>query len=194
VIFTYTDSKPNISGTAQEGLRLRTDRCVIKPYLSTSIIPILRKHNRLYTESRHNRDNVRVTWQWDPFKKPLLPWKSNKLYIFVCVCACASACVSVGGCECTGAGVCLRACSLANPACNAPPYSHLRPLWLHNIFRHYLINGPIFGTKSLNIKCEFYFSLQLLFETFLILRRIRWDIDINVKTSSYKVHVIFVGF
>ena len=39
---------------------------------------------------------------------------------------------------CMGAGVCLRACSLTNPACNAQPYCHLQPLWLHHIFRHYL--------------------------------------------------------
>jgi hypothetical protein len=38
--------------------------------------------------------------------------------ISVCVCVC----------------VCLLACSLTNPACNAPPYCHLRPLWLHYIF------------------------------------------------------------
>ena len=35
------------------------------------------------------------------------------------------------------------------------PYCHLRPLWLHRIFRHYLINGTIFGKKLLNIKCVF---------------------------------------
>ena len=32
------------------------------------------------------------------------------------------------------------------------------------------------------------------FETFLILRRIRRGIVINVKTSSCKLHVILVGF
>jgi hypothetical protein len=39
------------------------------------------------------------------------------------------------------------------------PYCHLRPLWLHHIFRHYHINGTIFGKKLLNIKCVFWFSL-----------------------------------
>jgi hypothetical protein len=87
-----------------------------------------------------------------------------------------------------------RACRLTNLACNAPPYCHLRPLWLRNFFRPYLINGTIFGKKLLNIKCVFWFQQQLLFERFLILRRIRRDIVINVKKSWCKVPFIFVGF
>jgi hypothetical protein len=58
----------------------------------------------------------------------------------------------------------------------------------------YLVNNTIFEKKLLNIKCVFSFSLQLLFETFLILRRIQRDIVINVKTSSCKVPDILVGF
>ena len=77
--------------------------------------------------------------------------KQNVLRISLCVCVRACVC----GCGCAGAGVCLRTCSLAKPAGNAPPYCHLRPLWLHHIFQHYLINGTIFGKKSLNIKCVF---------------------------------------
>ena len=86
----------------------------------------------------------------------------------------------MGGC--TSVGVCLRACSLTNPACNTPPYCHLRPLWPHCIFWHYLITDTIIGRKVLNIKREFWFSLNLLFETFLVVRRIHRDV-INVKTS-----------
>jgi hypothetical protein len=37
-------------------------------------------------------------------------------------------------------------------------------------------------------------SLQLSFQTFLILRRIHRDIVINMETSSCKEPVIFVGF
>jgi hypothetical protein len=66
---------------------------------------------------------------------------------------------------------------------SALPYFQLRPLWLHHIFPHYLIRGAIFGKKLLNTKCVFWFSLQLLFETFLILRIIQRDIVINVNTS-----------
>jgi hypothetical protein len=40
----------------------------------------------------------------------------------------------------------------------------------------------------------FDFSLQLLSETFFILRRIQRDIVINVQTSLCKVLVILVGF
>ena len=87
--------------------------------------------------------------------------------------------------ECAGA--CLRACSLINDACNTPP-CHLRSLWLRNIFRHYLINCTIFEKKNLLcMKCVFRSSLQLLFETFLILGIIQRNIVINVKTSARKV-------
>jgi hypothetical protein len=54
--------------------------------------------------------------------------------------------------------------------------------------------GSIFGKKLLNIKCVFWFSLQLLFEMFLVLRRIQWDTVINVKTSSCKVPAILFRF
>ena len=52
------------------------------------------------------------------------------------------------------------------------PYCHLWPVRFYNIFPHYLTNGTIFEKEKslLNIKCVFWFSLQLLSETFLILR------------------------
>jgi hypothetical protein len=84
------------------------------------------------------------------FLEPLLQWKRNKYYIF---------CVCVG--------------SLSCPACNAhAPYCHLWPVRLYNILPHYLINGQIFGGKKKlwNTKCVFWFPLQLLSETLLILR------------------------
>ena len=74
-------------------------------------------------------------------------------------------------------------------------WRHLRPLWLSHIFRFHLINGTIFEKrKLLKVKCVFWFSLQLLSKTFLILRRIQRHIFINVKTSSSRVPVTFVGF
>ena len=45
----------------------------------------------------------------------------------------------------------------------------------------------------LNIKCVLRFSLQLLSDAFLSLRRIQWDIIINVRRYSRKVSVILVG-
>jgi hypothetical protein len=50
------------------------------------------------------------------------------------------------------------------------------------------------GKKVLNIKCVFWFSLQLLSETFLILRRIQRDIIINVHRSSCKVPLLLWDF
>jgi hypothetical protein len=95
--------------------------------------------------------------------------------------------------------VCLYSC-LSYPACKSLlfcaalyEYCHLWPVWLCHIFPHYLINGTSFG-KLLSIKCVFLFSVQLLSETFLILRRIQRDIIINVHRYSCKVPVIFVRF
>ena len=103
----------------------------------------------------------------------------------VCVCARAWE-----GCGCTSA--CLRACGLNYLACNAPPYCHLRPLWLHHICPPYFINGTIFGKKLRNIKCVFWFSLRLLFETFIILRIIQRDVVIMWKHERIK-YLLFVA-
>jgi hypothetical protein len=46
---------------------------------------------------------------------------------------------------------------------------------------HYLINGTYIETKLLNTKCVFLVSLQLLSETFLILRRTERDMIKNVN-------------
>jgi hypothetical protein len=71
---------------------------------------------------------------------------------------------------------------------------HLRAAWLYHIFPHYLKNGTIFGKTLLNIKRVFWFSLQLLSETFLILSVTERDIVINVHRSSCKVSAIRVRF
>ena len=68
-------------------------------------------------------------------------------------------------------------------ACLAVPY-----------FSHYLINGTIFENMLLKIKCVFWFSLQLLSETFLLLRRTERDIVVNVHSCSCKVPVFLVRF
>jgi hypothetical protein len=53
-------------------------------------------------------------------------------------------------------------CSLRYPASNAhAPYCLLWPVRLYIILPYYLINGTIFGRTLLNIKCVFWFSLQL---------------------------------
>jgi len=65
---------------------------------------------------------------------------------------------------------------------------------LHNIFPHYLINGTIFGKRLLNTKCVFWFSVQLLSETFLILRRTERVMIINVHRSSRTVPATLIRF
>ena len=80
--------------------------------------------------------------------------------------------VCVGGGGAPARACCLRTCNLTYPACNArAPYCP-RPLWLHHIFRRYLVNGTNFGKKLLNMKYVLWFFMQLSFETLLILRRI----------------------
>ena len=74
------------------------------------------------------------------------------------------------------------------------PYCHLSAVWLHHIFRYYLINGMVFGKKKLlNDKCVFWFFLLNLFETFLV-RRIQRDIATNVKSLYVKYPLFLWGF
>jgi len=73
-------------------------------------------------------------------------------------------------------------------------YRRLLLVWLYHIFPHYLINGTIFRKKLSDMKCVLWFSIQLLSEKFLILRRIQRDIIINVHRPSCKVPVILVRF
>ena len=87
-------------------------------------------------------------------------------------------------------------CSLRFPARNAhAPYCHLCPAPLYNIFPHYLINGTILERekKLQNTKCVFWFSVQLLCETFLVLWRTERDV-VTVYRSSSKVPVFGVIF
>ena len=86
--------------------------------------------------------------------------------------------------------MCVR--SLTYPACNAHvPYCHLCPVRLYNIFPHYLINGTIFrGGWLLNVKSVFWFSLQILPQTFAILRRISLDTIINVVSLKFFIDII----
>jgi hypothetical protein len=43
------------------------------------------------------------------------------------------------------ARACFRACKVTYPVCHVQAPYCLLPLWLHHIFRHYLMNGRIFG-------------------------------------------------
>ena len=105
-------------------------------------------------------------------------------------CVLASVCVYVGGWVWVhGRGRVLVSCmsrtgAILSASSLAPPYFSVLSHKRHDFWKR----------KLLNIKCVFWFSLQLLFETFLILWRIQRHIFIDVETSSCKVHVIFVGF
>jgi hypothetical protein len=110
--------------------------------------------------------NVRIRYQWRAFVQPLWQCKDNKYYIF-------------WGCV----------CSLWDPACNAhAPHCHLWPVRLYHFFLpHYLINGTIFKTTLLNTKCMFWFSLQLLSKTLLMLWRNERNMTKMYTGSSCKV-------
>ena len=64
---------------------------------------------------------------------------------------------------------------------------HLWHVWINHILSHYFTKGTIFGKKFLNINCVLWFPLRLSSAVFLILRRIKRHIFINVHTSSSKV-------
>jgi hypothetical protein len=81
---------------------------------------------------------------------------------------------------------------ISHPFCTAL-YSHMWPICLYHKFPCYRTHGTIFGKKLLNVKCVFWLSLQLLSETFFILRRIQRDIR-NLQRSSCKLALFFSGF
>ena len=73
--------------------------------------------------------------------------------------------------------------SLSYPSCNAhAPYSYQWPA-VQYFFPRYLINGTIFGgEKVIEYKMCVLISIQLLFETFLILRRTERDLIKKMHT------------
>jgi hypothetical protein len=88
-------------------------------------------------------------------------------------------------------------CSLSHPARNAhaPCYILICGLSVSNIFFHIISLTEWLSEKKLvHIKCVFWFSLQILSETFLTLRRNERDIIINVHRFSCTVPVILVKF
>ena len=64
---------------------------------------------------------------------------------------------------------------------------HIVVCRLYKIFSLYLINVTIFEEKLLNIKCVFWFSLQLLSETFLIARGTERDM---IKYTYIYIHIV----
>jgi hypothetical protein len=70
---------------------------------------------------------------------------------------------------------------------------YYRSVWLHVIFPHYFINGTIFRKKLLNVKCVFWYFLQILTKTFLTLRRVQRYIITIVKKPSLK-YSLFLSY
>ena len=73
-------------------------------------------------------------------------------------------------------------------------YRPMWPVWLYHIFSTSHKRFDFRKKTLLNMKRAFLFSLQLLCETFLVLRRNQWDVTINVYRSSCKSPVILVRF
>ena len=69
-------------------------------------------------------------------------------------------------------------------------YCYLWPLWLHHVIPHYVTHGKTVREKKyIEQKMCVLFSLQLLLETFLNLRRIQREIT-NEHRSTHTVHII----
>ena len=62
------------------------------------------------------------------------------------------------------------------------------------LFPRHLMNETIFEKKLLNTKCVFWFSLQLLSEIFLVLRRNERYMIENICLCACKVPTILVGY
>ena len=129
-----------------------------------SFSPIIHRHRTCTPLNANMAGKVHITWHSGAFVQLLLYWKSNEYYIFL-----------------------VRVCSLRYPARNAhAPYCRLWPARLYNISPHYLVKGTIFELQLLNTKCVFWVSVQLLTETFLILRRNERDM---IKKMYIGLHV-----
>ena len=100
--------------------------------------------------------------------KPLLQWKSNKPLHILCVCVCL--------------------CSFRKTACkaHAPCTQYMACLALQ-YFSTLFHKRNGFRETLLDLKCVFWFSLQVLSGTFLILRRTELDMIKHVYRSSRKI-------
>jgi hypothetical protein len=119
------------------------------------------------------------------------------VYVRVCVCVCVRARGSARVLTCICVGARASACAHVALLIQHATCSHIAicsvsgSTTFSDIISH---TARFFGKMLLNIKCVFWFSLQLFSRTFLILKIIQLDIVINVKRSSSKVPVILVRF
>ena len=92
----------------------------------------------------------------------------------------------------------MRVCKLRYPAWNAHvTFCHLWHVRLYYIYIFFFFalshKGTIFEGKLLNIKCMFWFSLQLLSETCLILRRTERDMIEKIYNGLRVKYPIFLS-
>jgi len=74
------------------------------------------------------------------------------------------------------------------------PYCHLWTAQLYDIVPHFLINSTSLGGEIMDRKYVFWFSVQLLSETFLNIGRLDQDIIKNVYLSSCTIPVFLSKF
>ena len=120
--------------------------------------------------------------------------ENSKYYLLACICKCARACVNISV---------VWACTCA--------YVHVASLFQHATRMRHIVTSLVahqsplrfstlshkrhdFRKKVIEHKMCVLIFCTILSKTFLILRRIQRDVVINVKTSSYKVSIILVGF
>ena len=107
----------------------------------------------------------------------------NITCVCVCVCVCVRARAFMHVALLIQHATCMCHIVMSFVARLAPPYFLTLSHKWHDFWK-----------KSYGMYNLFWFSLQLLSKTFLILRRIQQDIVINVKLSLCKVPIILVGF
>jgi hypothetical protein len=99
---------------------------------------------------------------------------------------------SISACERMRVGKCVRGCGheymvalvyLRARSLNYPARKRMRPALTCGLSGS-TINGTVLGIKLLDTKRVFRLLLEILFKTFLILRRIQRDIIIYVEKSS----------
>ena len=144
-------------------------------HLLTAVVDRNWQHRKFGVREGMNQD-IECTYDVTlrAFVQPLLQWKtSNTSYIFwICVCT---------------LWYTLRKMSVCHVVICGLPRST-------ECFPNYLINGRIFRKMSLNTKCVFWFSLQLLSETFLTTRRTERDMIKNVYCLHVKYRLFLSDF
>jgi len=118
----------------------------------------------------NNTGNIHITCHGGAFLWPFLQWKRNMYYIYR---------VCVG--------------SQSYPARNVHALCHLWPVRFYSNFSTLSHKRQDIRNKILNIKCVFWFSLQLLSEKFLIPRRAERDIWLEIYIGLHVKYLLFLS-